>query len=82
MSYLAHKLVENFSAAWHVVNAEYYYFLEAGWVSTLLTDMVFAWLYGTALWRMSKLDLHQMASGPGVRAMLYTRPFHACRFLS
>jgi len=74
LSYLAHKLVNELSAAWHVVNAEYYYFLAAGWVHTLLTDKVFAWLDATTLRRMSKLDLHLMASGPGGRAMLDT--FH------
>ena len=73
-SYLAQKLVDEFSAAWHVVNAEYYYFLAAGRVHTLLTDKVFAWLDAKALRRMSKLDLHRMASGPGGQAMLNT--FH------
>jgi len=34
LSYLADKLVYEFSAAWHVANAEYYY-LAAGWVHTL-----------------------------------------------
>jgi len=43
-------------------------------VHTLLTDKVFAWLDSTALRRMSKLDLHLMASGLGGRAMLDT--FH------
>jgi len=42
LSYMAHKLVDEFSAVWHIVNAEYYYFLAAGWVHTLLTDKVFA----------------------------------------
>jgi len=74
LSYMAHNLVEEFSAVWHVVNAEYYYFLEAGWVHTLLTDKVFAWLDAKAFRRISKLDLHQMASGPGGQAMLDT--FH------
>ena len=41
---------------------------------TLLTDKVFSWLDATALRRMSKLDLHLMASGPGDQAMLDT--FH------
>jgi len=72
--YKAHKLVDEFSAVWHVVNAEYYYFLAAGWVHTPLTDKVFAWLDAKALQRMSKLDLHRMASGPGGQAMLDT--FH------
>jgi len=67
---LAHKLVYEFSAVWHVVNAEYYYFLAAGWVHTLLTDKVSAWLDAKALRRMSKLDVHRMASGPGGQAML------------
>jgi len=61
LSYMAHKLVDDISAVWHVVNAEYYYFLAAGWVHTLLTDKVFAWLDAKALRRMSKLDLHRMA---------------------
>ena len=61
-------------AACHVVNAEYFYFLAANWVHTLLTDKVFAWIDATSLRRMSKLDLHLMASGPGGRAMLDT--FH------
>jgi len=74
LSYLAHKLVEEFSTAWHVVNAEYIYFLAAECVKNLLTDKVFAWLDATALRRMSKLDLHLMASGPGSRVMLDT--FH------
>jgi len=74
LSYVAHKLVDEFSAVWHVVNAEYYYFFAAGWVHTLLTDKVFAWLDAKALKRMSKLDLHRMASGPGGQAMLDT--FH------
>jgi len=74
LSYTAHQLVDEFSAVWHVVNAEYYYFLAAGWVHTLLTDKVFAWLDAKALKRMSKLDLHRMASGPGGQAMLDT--FH------
>jgi len=74
LSYMAHKLVEEFSAVWHIVNAEYYYFLAAGWVHTLLTDKVFAWLDANALKRMSRLDLHRMASGPGGQAMLDT--FH------
>ena len=74
LSYLAHKLFDEFSAAWHAVNAEYYYFLAARWVHTLLTDKVFAWLDARALRRMSKLDLHLMASGPGGQAMLDT--FH------
>jgi len=30
LSYLAHELVDEFSAAWHVVNAENLYFLAAG----------------------------------------------------
>jgi len=72
LSYMAHKLVDDISAVWHVVNAEYYYFLAAGWVHTLLTDKVFAWLDAKALRRMSKLDLHRMASGPGGQAMLDT----------
>jgi len=67
---VAHKLVEEFIAIWHVFNAEYYYCLAAGWVHTLMTDEVFAWLDATALRRMSKLDLHRMASGPGGQAML------------
>jgi len=33
-------------------------------------DKDFAWLDATALRRMSKLDLHHMASGPGGQAML------------
>jgi len=74
LSYMAHKLVDEFSAVWNVVNAEYYYFLAAGWVHTLLTDKVFAWLDAKALKRMSKLDLHRMGSGPGGQAMLDT--FH------
>jgi len=74
LSYSAHKLVDEFSAVWHAVNAEYYYFLAAGWVHTLPTDKVFAWLDAKALKRMSKLDLHRMASGPGGQAMLDT--FH------
>jgi len=72
LSYLAHKLVDEFSAVWHVVNAEYHYFLAAGWVHTLLTDKVFAWLDAKALRRMSKLDLHRMANGPGGQAALDT----------
>jgi len=74
LSYMAHKLVDEFSAVWHVVNAESYYFLAAGWVHTLLTDKVFAWLDAKARKRMSKLDLHRMASGPGGQGMLDT--FH------
>jgi len=74
LSYMAHKLVDEFSAVWYVVNAEYYYFLAARWVHTLLTDTVFAWLDAKELKRMSKLDLHGMASGPGGQAMLDT--FH------
>jgi len=74
LSYMAHKLVDEFSAVWHIFNAEYYYFLAAGWVHTLLTDKVFAWLDAKALKRMSRLDLHRMASGPGGQAMLDT--FH------
>jgi len=74
LSYLAHKLVDEFSAVWNVVNAEYSYFSAAGWVHTLLTDKVSAWLDAKALRRMSKLDLHRMASGPGGQAMLDT--FH------
>jgi len=74
LSYMAHKLVDDFSAVWHVVNAEYYYFLAAGWVHTRLTDKVFAWLDAKAHKPMSKLDLHRMASGPGGPAMLDT--FH------
>jgi len=70
MSYLAHKPADKFSAAWHVVNAEYYYFLAAGWVHTLMTDKVFSCIDATVLWRMAKLDLHHMASGPGGQAML------------
>jgi len=72
--YMAHKLVYEFIAVWNFVNAEYYYFLAAGWVHTLLTDNIFAWLDAKALMRMSKLDLHRMASGPGGQAMLDT--FH------
>jgi len=74
LSYIAHKLVDDFSAVWHVDNAEYYYFLAASWVHTLLTDKVFAWIVGKALMRMSKLDLYRMASGPGGQTMLDT--FH------
>jgi len=74
LSYMSHTLVDEFSAVWHVVNAEYYYFLAAGWVHTMLTDKVFAWFDAKALKRMSKLDLHLMASGPGGQAMLDT--FH------
>jgi len=65
LSYLAHKLVEEFSADWPVDNAEFYYFLAAGWLHTLLTDTFFAWLDAKALRRMYKLDLHCMASVPG-----------------
>jgi len=72
LSYLSHKLVDEFSAAWHVFNMEYSYFLVAGCVHTLLTDKVFARLDAKALRRMSKLDLHLIASGPGGRAMLDT----------
>jgi len=72
LSLLAHTLVYEFIAAWHVVNAEYYYFVASGWVHTLLTDKAFAWLNAKALKRMSKLDLHRMASGPGGQAMLDT----------
>ena len=72
LSYLSHKLVDAFSAAWHVFNMEYSYFLVAGCVQTLLTDKVFARLDAKALRRMSKLDLHLIASGPGGRAMLDT----------
>jgi len=57
-------------AAWNVVNVEYLYFLAAGWVHTLMTDKFFAWMDATALRRMSKLDLHHMASGPCAQAML------------
>ena len=64
LSYLAHKLVDELCGAWRVVNAEYYYFLAAGWVHTLMTDTFFAWIDATALRRMFKLDLHHMASGP------------------
>jgi len=74
LSYLAHKLADEFSAAWHVVNAEYYYFLASWRVHTLLTDNVSAWLAANALRRMSKLELHLMASGSGGKAMLDT--FH------
>jgi len=74
LSYLAHKLFYEFSAAWHVVNAEYYYFLAAWWVHTLMTDKEFSCLDATAIRRMVKLDLHRRASGPGGRAMLDT--FH------
>jgi len=74
LRYMAHKLVDEFSAVWHVVNAEYYYFLAARWVHTLLTRKVFAWLDAKALKRMSKMVLHRMASGPGGQAMLDT--FH------
>jgi len=74
LSYMAHKLVDEFSAVWHVVNAEYSYFLAAGWVHTLLMDKVFACLDAKAFKRMFKLDLHRMASGPGGQAMLDT--FH------
>jgi len=74
LSYMAHKLFDEFSAVCHVVNAEYYYFLAAGWVHTLLTEKFFAWLDAKAIKRMSKLDLHRMASAPGGQAMLDT--FH------
>jgi len=74
LSYMAHKLVEELSAVWHVVNAEYYYFLAAGWVHTLLTGTFFALIHAKELKRMSRLDLHRMASGPGGQAMLDT--FH------
>jgi len=74
LSYMAHKLVDEFSAVWHVVNAKYYHFLAAGWVHTLLPDNVFAWIDAEALKRMSKLNLHRMASGPGGQAILHT--FH------
>jgi len=70
LSYLAHKLVDEFSDACHVFNAEYYYFLAAGWVHTLMTDKVLSRLDATALRRMAKLDMHYMASGPGGQAML------------
>jgi len=74
LSYMDHKLVDEFSAVWHVINGEYYYFPAARWVHTLLADKVFAWLDAKALRRMSKLNLHRMASGPGGQAMLDT--FH------
>jgi len=74
LSYMGQNLVDEFSAVCHVVKGEYYYFLATGWVHTLLTDKVFAWLDAKALRRMSKLDLHRMASGPGGEAMLDT--FH------
>ena len=71
-SLLAHALVYEFIAAWHAVNAEYYYFLASWWVHTLLTDKFIAWLDAKALRRMSKLDPHLMANGPGGQAMLDT----------
>ena len=74
LSYMAHKLVDEFNAIWHVFNTEYYHFPAAGWVHTLLTDKVFAWLDAKALRRMSKLDLQRMDSGPSGQAMLDT--FH------
>jgi len=43
-------------------------------VHTPLTGKVFAWLDARALKRMSKMDLHRMASGPGGQAMLDTFP--------
>jgi len=69
-SYLAQKLVEEFSAAWNVFNAEFYYFLVAGWVHTLMTDEIFTWIDATALRRMVKLDLHHIASRPGGQAIV------------
>jgi len=74
LSYLAPKMLDEFSAVWHVVNAEYYYLLAAGWVHTPLSDRVFDWLDAKAIKRISKLDLHRMASGPGGQAILDT--FH------
>jgi len=70
LSYMAHELVDEFSAVWHVVNAEECYFLAAGWVHILMTDQVFAWLDAKVIRRVIKLDLHHMASGPGGQAML------------
>jgi len=51
LSYMAHKMVDAFSAVWHVVNADFFYFLATGCVHTLLTDKVFAWLDAKALKR-------------------------------
>ena len=65
-----HKLVDVFSAARHVVTAEYSYFLAAGWVHTLMSDYVFGWLGATVIRRRVTLDLHHMASGPSGQAML------------
>jgi len=59
------------------VNAEYSYFMAAGWVHTLFTDNASDWLDAKALRRMSKSDLHLVASGPGGQAMLDT--FHKMR---
>jgi len=70
LSYLAHKLVEEVSAAWKVVNAEHYYFLEAGWVHTLMMEKDLAWVDATVLRRMSNLDLHHVASGPGGQVVI------------
>jgi len=40
-----HAVEEKFDGAdCPVDNAEFYYFLAAGWLHTLLTDTVFAWL--------------------------------------
>jgi len=64
------KLVDEFSAAWNIVNAEYYYFLAAGWVHTPMTDQVFAWIDATATRRMVTSDLHYKAGGLGGQAML------------
>jgi len=70
LSYLVHKLVDEFSAARHIVNEQHDYSLAAGCVHTVMTDHVFSWLDATATRRMVKLDLHHMASGMGGQAML------------
>jgi len=70
-SYVPQKLVEEFSAAWNVFNADFYYFLVAAWVHTLMTDESFTLIDATALRRMVKLDLHHIASRPGGQAALY-----------
>lgn len=38
---------------------------------TMITDHVFAWLDGTALRRITKLDLHHIENGLGGQAMLH-----------
>jgi len=71
VSCMVHKLEES-SAVWQAVKAEYSYSQAAVWVHTLMTDKVLTWVDDMAIHRIRQLDDQLISNGPGRQAMLTT----------